>query len=106
MNPDTWLLTFIAPARRRDDVVDTLLAVEAISGFTFSDCGGFSRAHSHFNLREQVQGYGEYERFEVLCSERAGREVLARLQEIAGADGFRYWLTPISEQGTLKSAAG
>lgn len=103
MNGEISQLTFIAPARRRDEVVDTLMAVNEISGFTFSDCGGFSRAHSHFNLREQVQGYGDFERFEVLCNDPARQVLLARLRALAGADSFHYWVTPVVEEGTLRA---
>jgi hypothetical protein len=100
MNPAS-VLVFFAPARRRDDIVDTLMGLDAVSGFSFSDCGGFSRQHSHLNLQEQVQGFGDYERFEVLCDDDTVREILSRLASIAGRDHIRYWVTTASAQGRI-----
>jgi hypothetical protein len=106
MNEELSVLVLITPARRRDDVVDALMSCAAISGFTMSDCAGFSREHSHLNLRERVQGYGDYERFEILCCASARAELLPQLAEAAGRDHFRYWLYPLLEQGVLAGTPG
>jgi hypothetical protein len=100
----TSVLVFFAPARRRDDIVDALMGLDAVSGFSFSDGGGFSRQHSHLNQQEQVQGFGDYERFEVLCDDETVRKILSQLASIAGRDHIRYWVTPVSTQGQIGGA--
>ncbi len=64
--PSTMLLIVLAPAGRRDDLVDALMGNDHVSGFTLSPALGYSREHSHFSLGEQVAGYRDYSRFEVL----------------------------------------
>lgn len=95
------LLVFTTPARRRDDIVDTLMGFEAISGFSVTDVAGYSRGHSRFNLRERVQGFGDYERFEVLCDAPTRQALLVVLAEVAGRDHLRYWVTPVLEEGAV-----
>ncbi len=105
MNDDYVLLMLVCPARRRDDVVDALMACPAISGFTMSQCGGFSRDHNRLSLREQVQGFGNFERFEVVASPATIVDVKQQLAVTAGRDDFHYWIYPILEQGSLQAAA-
>lgn len=95
------LLVLMAPARRRDDIVDVLMLLESISGFSVTDAAGFSRAHSQFNQREQVQGFGDYERFEVLCDASSQKALIQALGEMVGRDHFRYWVLPVLEQGLI-----
>ncbi|WP_439101402.1 DUF3240 family protein [Congregibacter sp.] len=100
MNGDA-LLVLLVPQPRRDDVVDALMSMEAVSGFSVTDAAGFSRAHSQLNRRELVQGYGDYERFEVLCDEETRRDLFQALKDVAGRDHFRYWVMPVLEDGTV-----
>jgi len=95
------VLVLMAPAARRDDIVDALMAHPAISGFSSSHSAGFSRVHSHLNLRERVQGYGDYERFEVICSHSARESLLRELAAMAGRDHLRYWVLPLLETGVV-----
>jgi len=100
---DDALLVLLVPCPRRDDVVDALLSMEAVSGFSVTDAAGFSRAHSQLNRRELVQGYGDYERFEVLCDEETREHLLQVLEDMAGRDRFRYWVMPVLEEGDITS---
>lgn len=95
------LLVLIAPANRRDELVDTLMACENVAGFTRSPAAGFSRHHSHFSLRESVQGYVDQERFEVVCDKEVVDDLLKRFECLAGRDQFYFWSTPLSREGTL-----
>lgn len=103
MIDDDVLLVLVCPVRRRDDVVDALMAYPAISGFTMSHCGGFSREHSRLSLREQVQGFGDFERFEVAAKPETIKELKHHLAITAGRDDFHYWIYPILEQGALRA---
>ena len=98
---DTQLLVAIIPAEIKDDVVDILIALESISGFNLTRIAGYSREHSHFSLREQVEGHREMYRFEVL-HERAQEEALIQaLGQVSAVVRARYWIVPIREQGHL-----
>ncbi|MFT4768292.1 MAG: hypothetical protein ACI8RN_001426 [Glaciecola sp.] len=48
------LLVLMAPASRRDDIVDVLMTLESISGFSLTEAADFSRAHSQFNQRPKL----------------------------------------------------
>ena len=48
------LLVLIAQNDIKDDIVDTLIELEFLSGFSLGNICGFSREHSHFNIKEQV----------------------------------------------------
>lgn len=95
------LLVLIAPARRRDDIVDALMGNGAISGFSVGHSAGFSREHGHLDRRERVQGHGDFARFEILCSAGARRSLLDDLAAVAGRDALRYWVLPLIDAGTI-----
>ncbi|MBB1440313.1 DUF3240 family protein, partial [Shewanella sp. SG41-4] len=60
------LLVLIAQNDVKDDIVDTLIELDFLSGFSLGDICGFSREHSHFNIKEQVEGYREFYKFEIM----------------------------------------
>ena len=60
------LLVLIAQNDIKDDIVDTLIELEFLSGFSLGNICGFSREHSHFNIKEQVEGYREVCKFEIM----------------------------------------
>jgi len=95
------LLVIVVPEARRDEVVDLLMADETSSGFTRSPAAGFGREHSHFSLRESVQGFEDRERFELVCDANLVERLLSELREIAGRDRFFYWTFPVSGHGVL-----
>jgi hypothetical protein len=98
---DAQILVLLVPAARRDEVVDVLMACEALEGFTRLRADGFSREHSRFSLREAVQGYEDQERFEVVCPPSLIDDLLARIAVIAGRDHIFYWVQPVLRQGRL-----
>ena len=59
------LLVLIAQNDIKDDIVDTLIELEFLSGFSLGNICGFSREHSHFNIKEQVEGYRDM--FVTIC---------------------------------------
>ena len=95
------LLVVLAPADRRDDLVDALMGNDHISGFTLSPALGYSREHSHFSLGEQVAGYRDYSRFEVLLEASQQEQVLDTLRRASGNERLRYWIMPVPETGHL-----
>jgi hypothetical protein len=99
--PSVMLLVLLAPAGRRDDLVDALMGNEHITGFTLSPALGYSREHSHFSLGEQVAGYRDYSRFEVLFEIQEREPLLETLRKASGNERLRYWIMPVPETGHL-----
>ena len=101
--PETRLLILLAPAERRDGLVDALMENVDIGGFTLTPALGYSREHSHFSLREQVAGYRDYSRFEILLEAGQQDRVLEALKRAAGNERLRYWITSVPETGHLQN---
>ncbi len=99
--PPIMLLVLLAPADRRDDLVDALMGNDHVSGFTLSPALGYSREHSHFSLGDQVAGYRDYSRFEVLFEVDQKAAVLESLRRASGNERLRYWIMPVPETGHL-----
>jgi hypothetical protein len=95
------VLVVMVPASLRDEVVDTLIGLEALSGFTLFEVAGYGREHSHFNLQERVAGYRRVYRFEVLHAAGQRSLLFEALARASGAEALRYWVTPVLEEGFL-----
>jgi hypothetical protein len=95
------VLVLIVPVALQDDVVDALIGLPAVSGFTLSDAAGYSSEHSQFNLSEQVEGSRKFSRLEVVHEPLIFEELCAALEQAFGGQAVRYWLSPVLEQGHL-----
>ena len=93
------LLILIVPLDIKDGLVDTLMSLECISGFNFSEIGGYSKVHSQYDLGEQVQGYRKLQRFEILHKTSHQESILDALRPICEKAHIRYWISPISSEG-------
>ena len=98
---DPQLLIMMVPGEIRDDVVDGLMACQGISGFNMTTMAGFSKEHSQYDLREQVEGYRQFSKFEVMHSRAQQPELLAALRPVCSSANIRYWIVPVLEQGHL-----
>lgn len=98
---DPQLLIMMAPDEIRDDIVDSLTACEGISGFNMTTMAGFSKEHSLYDLREQVEGYRQLSKFEVMHSRAQQPGLLAALRPACSSANIRYWIIPVLEQGHL-----
>ncbi|MCB1704431.1 MAG: DUF3240 family protein [Halioglobus sp.] len=95
------LLSIVVPNDLRDDVVDVLAACDLVSGFSMSAMAGYSREHSQYDVREQVEGYRALCQFEVLHQRVDQDGLLACLRQAFTATAIRYWITPVLEHGHL-----
>jgi len=93
------MLSLIVPDELKDDVVDQLMTLECISGFNLDRMKGYSKAHSHFNINEQVEGYRALNRFEIIHSNADEDLILLSLKEICHTAQVRYWISPITSSG-------
>lgn len=99
------LLVLMVPAEIRDDVIDVLMASDGISGFNMATIAGYSKEHSHYNLREQVEGFREIFQFEVMHQPQQQDRLLADLLPACAAAQVRYWVVPVLSQGHIQPAA-
>jgi hypothetical protein len=95
------LLVLVVADDLRDDVIDALMALPAISGFNLSPIAGYSREHSQFNLREQVEGHRKMSRFEILHDQEQEQELLSILGAVCAESHGRYWIMPLAASGRL-----
>ena len=95
------MLVLMVPEGLRDEVVDTLIALDWISGFNMTTMAGFSREHSQYDLREQVEGYRQLFKFEVLHLRRQRDDLLGSLRPVCESANIRYWLLPVAGQGHI-----
>ncbi len=98
---DSQVFVMMAPDSRREDIIDALMSLDAISGFTLTSAMGFSAEHSHFNLREQVEGCRAFTRFEVIFESQSLESLLDALSVAAGSDSLRYWIIDAPQCGHL-----
>jgi hypothetical protein len=85
----------------RDDLIDALIGLEAISGFNLETIDGYGREHSRYDLREQVAGYRQLCRLEVLHESDQEQALLATLARACAAGHLRYWVMPLKSSGQL-----
>ena len=95
------LLVVLVPGELKDDVIDMLIACDDISGFNMATTAGFSKEHSQYNLREQVEGFREMFQFEVLHMAPQEQNLLDQLRQVCTAVQVRYWIAPLRSAGHL-----
>ena len=95
------LLVVLVPGELKDDVIDMLIACDDISGFNMATTAGFSKEHSQYNLREQVEGFREMFQFEVLHMAPQEQNLLDQLRQVCTAVQVRYWIAPLNHAGHL-----
>ena len=95
------MLVMMVPAGLGDDIVDTLIGIDGISGFNMTTIAGYSREHSQYDLREQVEGYRQFFKFEVMHRRDQRETLLGRLRPVCESANIRYWVLPVLEQGHI-----
>jgi len=95
------LLVLIAQNDIKDDIVDTLIELDFLSGFSLGNICGFSREHSHFNIKEQVEGHREFCKFEIMHPTIQQESLLQAISIVCKHNPCRYWIMPIQQTGTL-----
>jgi len=95
------VLIAIVPNALKDNLVDALMTHKDLSGFSLSKIQGFSRAHAHFNLQEQVEGYRDVYRFEVVHQADETKMLCDLLSSISPQQNTRYWILPLLGSGVL-----
>ncbi len=99
MQTHNQLLVLIVPLEIKDEVVDRLMGLDFISGFSLNMIDGYSRIHSQYDIGEQVEGYRKLYRFEVLHKVEEEEKILNALKTSCSKAQVRYWIIPINSQG-------
>lgn len=94
------LVLIVAP-ELEEDLVDVLLGLPAVGGFTASVVAGNGKTQN-MSLAEQVTGRRKRLRFELVLAEAVLAEVLHELRQRVGSDTV-YWVEPILDFGKLGS---
>jgi hypothetical protein len=89
----------MVPEAIKDKMVDALLADGSLSGFSLSKIQGFSAQSSHFNIKEQVEGYKDLYRFEVLHDSEQSEALLEQIKASFKEVKIRFWITPVLHAG-------
>ena len=95
------ILTIMLNTKIKDDAVDLILEMEDISVFTLSKANGFSRKHSQYNIREQVEGYKGFYRLELIHEPKQLKEILEKFSHIGSRFKLKYWVTPLIDCGEI-----
>ncbi len=99
MMQNELVLAFIVAVEIKDDIVDTLMGVEEISGFTLYPVNGFSKNHSLFNNQELVEGYRRFYKFEISHTADNQQALLKSLQPVCTKSKVRYWIYDLNSSG-------
>jgi hypothetical protein len=91
------LLIINIPPALEEDMVDYLLAHDAVDDFTTFAVNGHGEG-SYANVSEQVSGRRRRMHFEILVEPGAVETVIAGLASQVGK-GIRYWYVPVSGYG-------
>ena len=95
------LFTVIINQSVKDDAVDVVLNLENITGFTLSRAYGFSRKHAQYDIKEQVEGYKDFFRMEILHEPKDLDELLEAFSHLSGRFKLKYWVQPLINCGEI-----
>ncbi|KAA1193065.1 DUF3240 domain-containing protein [Pseudohalioglobus sediminis] len=95
------ILTAVFSEEIKDEIIDTMMSLEVVSGFTLGAVHGYSREHSRYDIKEQVAGHRRMCRIEVMHGEDQEQVLLAALQDAGKASHVRYWISPVSGSGVI-----
>lgn len=101
MNPSTnrTLLILNIPPELEEDLVDYLLSLEGVAGFTSFRVHGHGE-HAQLSIAEQVAGRRARARYELVLDPAQVDGVLADLRTRVGRD-IIYWQQPVSGFGRI-----
>ncbi len=95
------LLVLVVANELKERIVDALIELDEISGFSLSNIEGYSREHHQLSVAEQVAGHRGMARFEVIHERALERALLAALKTACALGEARYWIIPLAVSGRL-----
>ncbi|GGO63483.1 DUF3240 family protein [Bowmanella pacifica] len=101
MSEDNVLLSILLPLKAKEEVVDRLMSLDWLSGFTIRSIEGHSREHANLSIREQVQGYKQLVQFDIMLQESGLSSVFEQLTGVLQPGSMRYWVVPVRATGRI-----
>lgn len=98
---ENQMLTIMLDTKVKDDAVDIILGLDEITGFTLSQAGGFSRKHAKYSIKEQVEGYRDFYRMDVIHKPGELQKILDAFSQIGSRFKLKYWVTPMIDCGEI-----
>ena len=95
------ILTIMLNEGIKDDAVDLIIELEQLSGFTLSKANGFSRKHAQYDLKEQVEGYKDFYRLDVIHEKDDLDIILEKFSQLGSRFKLKYWVTPLLACGEI-----
>lgn len=93
------LLTINLPPALEEDLVDYLLTVDTLKGFTSYHAMGHGE-HDNLSIAEQVSGRRKRIQFEILLEDESEAEhIVSGLATQVGKD-IKYWQLPVNGLGS------
>ncbi len=93
------LLILNTPPELEDQLVDYLLTVSGLGGFTSYPARGHGE-NRQMSIAEQVTGRRKRVQFELILSAELANTVLEGLRENVGTDLY-FWIQPITKSGHI-----
>ncbi|WP_421133173.1 DUF3240 family protein [Alteromonas sp. A079] len=87
---------------QKDDIIDCLLPLEYISGFSLSACFGYSRNHAKLDIAEQVAGGRELLRVDIVHDSEHTDSILMVLKKVNARYPIRFTVTPVVQHGVIE----
>ena len=95
------LFTIIINNSVKDDAVDVVLSLENITGFTLSKAYGFSRKHAKYDIKEQVEGYKDFYRIDIVHEPEDLDQLLQAFSQLNSQFKLKYWVMPLNDCGEI-----
>lgn len=97
---NSTMLVINIPPEIEEDLVDYLLSLESVGGFTSFRVHGHGE-HAQLSIAEQVTGRRARVRYELVLGEKQVNGVIDGLRTRVGRD-IIYWQQPVSNFGRIE----
>jgi len=95
------MFTIILDEAVKDDAIDIAMSLDNITGFTLSEAHGFSHQHAQYDIKEQVEGYRDLFRLDIIHEPAKLPDLLTAFTQLASRFKLKFWVTPLIEYGEI-----
>lgn len=95
----TKLIKLYFSREQKADLVDSLIQLDVISGFSLYDIDGYSRNHGRFDIGEQIRGARRMLVAEIICTSDDVSTIHHALSQLHFKEPIRYAVQTLDEVG-------